>query len=305
MERWPLREPFSIARGSKTEAVVVVVTLEADGHQGRGECVPYARYGETVEGVVEALASGTPTGAAAAALDLAQLDLEAKRTGIPVWRALGLAAPAPVPILYTIPIRDPEETERVAAREAHRPVLKLKCGAEGDLARVLAARRGAPDARLIVDANEGWDLATLERLAPELAALGVELIEQPLPASDDAALEGWDGPIPLCADESFRGDADRIDALVGRYQAVNVKLDKAGGLRPALACVARARALGLKVMVGTMVATSLAVAPAVLAAQGADWADLDGPLYLVKDRSPGLAFDEASRVHPPPPELWG
>ncbi len=305
MERFALREPFTIARGAKTEAVVVVARLEDGGHVGRGECVPYARYGETVEGVVAAIEAGAVTGAAGCALETARLDLDAKRSGVPVWRALGLDPPAPVPILYTIPIRDPDETRRVASREASRPVLKLKCGAADDLARVRAAREGAPDARLIVDANEGWDRATLDRLAEPLAALGVELIEQPLPAAADAALRGWDGPIPLCADESFRGDAALLDDLADRYQAVNVKLDKAGGLRPALACIDRARQLGLSVMVGTMVATSLAVAPAVLAAQRADWADLDGPLYLVTDRAPGLVFDDRSRVHPPEPGLWG
>lgn len=306
VERWSLREPFTIARGDKSEAVVVVAHVEDGGRVGRGECVPYARYGETVEGVVRAIEGGHATGAAASALDLAALDLDARRSGIPVWRRLGLAPPAPVPILYTIPLRDPRETERVAAREAGRPVLKLKLGRPADdLARVEAARRGAPDARLVVDANEGWDRATLERLAPPLAALGVELIEQPLPAAEDGALLGYDGPIPLCADESFRGEGALLERLGDRYQAVNVKLDKAGGLRPALACIERARALGLRVMVGCMVSTSLAIAPAVLAAQRAEWADLDGPLYLSADRAPALVFDARSRVHPADPALWG
>ncbi|MBX3271722.1 MAG: dipeptide epimerase [Sandaracinaceae bacterium] len=306
VERWPLREPFTIARGAKTEAVVVVAHLARDGLAGRGECVPYARYGETVEGVVEALRSGAPAeGAAASALELAHLELDARRAGVPVWAHLGLAAPRPVPILYTLPIRDPDETRRLAARAATWPVLKLKLGAPDDLARVRAAREGAPAARFVVDANEGWDRATLDRLVPALDALGVELIEQPLPAADDAALRGYDGPIPLCADESFRGAPAHLDALADRYHAVNVKLDKAGGLRPALACIARARALELRVMVGTMVATSLAVAPAVLAAQDADWADLDGPLYLATDRARALHVDAEHRMHPPDPALWG
>ena len=306
VERWPLREPFTIARGAKTEAVVVVVELSADGCVGRGEAVPYARYGEDPASVVAAIESGgSLRGAAAAAVDAATIDLERARAGERAWEWLGLDAPAPVPILFTIPIRDPDTTRAMAAREHRRPILKLKLGGDDDLARVRAARQGSPDARLIVDCNEGWDLATLERLAPPLAELGVELIEQPIPAADDAALDGWDGPIPLCADEGFVGDASGLDALVGRYAAVNVKLDKAGGLRPAIACLRRARALGLRVMVGSMVATSLAVAPAVLLAQSADWADLDAPLYLARDREPGLRFDDDSRVHPPPDGLWG
>ncbi len=306
VERWPLHAPFTIARGSKTEAVVVVVTLRGGGVSGRGEAVPYARYGETPASVVRALRSGGELeGAAAAALELARLDLAAKQTGRRAREVLGLPEPAPVPILYTIPLADLKRTRAVAEREAWRPVLKLKLGADDDLARVRAARLGAPSARLLVDVNEGWDLARLNELSPALAELGVELIEQPLPARADPQLRGYTGVVPLCADESFRGGADRLEELAEWYVAVNIKVDKAGGLRTALACAERARALGLEVMVGSMVATSLAVAPAVLLAQGADWADLDAPLYLSRDRDPALHFDERSHVHPAPPELWG
>ncbi|HJL17957.1 MAG TPA: N-acetyl-D-Glu racemase DgcA [Sandaracinaceae bacterium LLY-WYZ-13_1] len=321
VERWPLAAPFTIARGSKSEAVVVVVTLEDDdGVRGRGEAVPYPRYGETPDGVRDAirgladavhdgldrrtLTDWLPAGAARNALDLALLDLEAKRTGRPAWRLAGLETPTPLTSAYTLPIRDPETSRAVAARERHRPLLKLKVEASGTLERVRAVREAAPDSRLIVDANEGWDLAALRRAAPQLARLGVELIEQPLPAGDDASLAGWESPVPICADESFRGEPALLDGLAARYDAVNVKLDKQGGLTTAREAVTRARALGLDVMVGTMVATSLAVAPAVLLAGEARWADLDGALFLARDRTPGLRFDGAV-VHPPTAALWG
>lgn len=317
IERWPLREAFTISRGDKREAVVVVVTCEEGPHRGRGECVPYARYGETPEGVVDAvraaldaghaqdretLRASMAAGAARNALDLALFDLECKRSGRRAYERLGVEARA-VTTVFTLPIRSPEETERRAREESSRPILKLKMGAEGDLARVEAARRGAPDAELIVDANEGWALTQLEALSPQLSALGVVLIEQPLPAADDAALEGWDGPVPLCADESFLGDVDPT-TLAGRYGAINVKLDKQGGLTACLDALARARSAGLEVMVGSMVATSLAVAPALLLAQDARWLDVDGPLFMARDREPGLRF-EGSRVSPAPAALWG
>jgi len=314
IERWPLREAFTISRGAKREAVVVVATLEDDaGHVGRGECVPYARYGETPEAVAaaidawaptdpETLRASMPAGAARNALDLALLDLEAARSSVPVHARLGLAL-GEATTMFTLPIRSPEETERRAREEASRPVLKLKLGADGDLARVEAARRGAPASELVVDANEGWDRAQLEAIAPALAGLGVTLVEQPLPADQDAALAGWDGPVPLCADESFHGDVDPA-ALADRYQAVNVKLDKQGGLTASLDAVRRARAAGLEVMIGSMVATSLAVAPALLLAPLARWLDIDGPLFMARDRDPGLRF-EGSRVSPAPPGLWG
>lgn len=317
IERWPLREAFTISRGDKREAVVVVVTCEEGPHRGRGECVPYARYGETPDAVVEAvlaaldaghakdretLRASMAAGAARNALDLALFDLECKRSGRRAYERLGVEARA-VTTVFTLPIRSPEETERRAREESSRPILKLKMGAEGDLARVEAARRGAPDAELIVDANEGWTLGQLEALAPQLSGLGVVLIEQPLPAADDAALEGWDGPVPLCADESFLGDVDPA-TLAGRYGAINVKLDKQGGLTACLDAVARARSAGLEVMVGSMVATSLAVAPALLLSSDARWLDVDGPLFMARDREPGLRF-EGSRVSPAPAPLWG
>ena len=325
VERFGLREAFTIARGSKTEAVVVVATITDGARVGRGECLPYARYGETPDEVartIEACAASLggrldrrsllgalPPGAARNALDLALLDLEAKRTGAPVHELVGLPAPRPITSVYTLPIRDPDVTRAMAAAEARRPILKLKLGAGDDLARVSAAREGAPTSTLLVDANEGWDRPTLDRMGPALSALGVALIEQPLPARDDAALDGYEGPVPLCADESFHGEPDALDALSGRYAAVNVKLDKQGGLTSAIAAVSRARALGLGVMIGTMVASSLAVAPAVLlaaAVAGEDgcFADVDGPLFLSHDRPHGLRF-EGSIVHPPSRALWG
>lgn len=306
IERWPLDEPFTIARGAKTEAVVVVVRLDDGVHAGRGEAVPYPRYGETPEAVAHAVRSDrSPIGAAKNALELARIELEARRAGLSVVEHLGLPPPEPLSTLYTIPLRDPDETRRIARREASRPLLKLKLGGgRDDLERVRAAREGSPSARFVVDANEGWDFGTLESLAPRLAELGVELIEQPLPAASDHVLRDYEGPIPLCADESFRGGPELLESLADRYGAVNLKLDKIGGLVDALVALERAHALGLKVMVGTMVSTSLAVAPAVLLAQTAEWADLDAPLYLSRDRRPGLRF-EGSLVHPPRAELWG
>lgn len=314
-ERWPLREAFTIARGSKREAVVVVVHAARGDHVGRGEAVPYARYGEEPERVVRAIArmegvasrsalACLPPGAARNALDLALWDLEAKERGAPVWQLARLDPPRPCVTAHTIPLRDLGETRALARREAHRSLLKIKAGGVDDLARVEAVREEAPAARLIVDANEGWTFETLTRLAPRLAALGVEVIEQPLPAGDDAALESWTSPVPLCADESFHGEPSALEALARRYQAVNVKLDKQGGLTTAIAAIERARQLGLDVMIGTMVATSLAVAPAVLLAARARWADLDAAIFVEPDREPRLRY-EGSLVHPPDPALWG
>lgn len=327
VERWPIAEPFTIARGSKTEAAVVVVTLDDGTTLGRGEAVPYARYGESVHDVVEAVRALSPRiepvlnadptlsaawaevatlapGAARNVLDLALWDLRAKRSGRSVAALNGRPEPRPVETAFTLPIRDPDTTRHLAAQESARPLLKVKVGSAGDLERIRAAREGAPHSRLIVDANEGWDLATLAALVPTLSDLRVELIEQPLPAGDDAVLASFDSPVPLCADESFHGSPAALDRLAGRYDAVNVKLDKQGGLTAALEAVRRARELDLSVMVGCMVATSLAIAPAVLLAQDADWADLDGPLLLTSDREAGLRF-EGSFVHPPTAALWG
>jgi L-alanine-DL-glutamate epimerase-like enolase superfamily enzyme len=318
-ETWPIRGSFTISRGSKTAAEVVVVELEADGARGRGECVPYARYGETVEGVVAAveglrpaLAQGLdrlglqqvlPAGAARNALDCAFWDLEAKQAGHRVWQLLGLAAPEPVTSAYTLSLDTAENMARNAADNAWRPLLKLKLAGPEDLNRVEAVREAAPQARLVVDANEGWSAGIYAELAPHLAVLGVEMIEQPLPAGKDAALASMQRPVKVCADESCH-DAASLAGLAGRYDMVNIKLDKTGGLTEALRLKQTAEAEGYGVMAGCMLATSLAMAPALLVAQGAQVVDLDGPLLLERDRPEGLAF-EGSLVHPPESALWG
>ena len=319
-ERWKLARPFAISRGTKTEAAVVVVEIADGAVRGRGESVPYPRYGESVEDVIaeieaaagriaegldrEALLAAMPAGAARNAVDAALWDLEAKQTGRSVWEIAGLAAPpATVTTAFTIGLDTPEAMGEAARREAHRPLLKLKVTGEGDLDRVRAVRAGAPGARIIVDANEGWTADHLADYGPALAGLGVALIEQPLPAGKDEALRGIPHPVPLCADESCHLAAD-LAALVGKYEFVNVKLDKTGGLTEALRLVAAARAKGLRVMVGCMVGTSLAMAPALLPAQGAEIVDLDGPLLLAADRQPGLRID-GSLIYPPQPALWG
>jgi L-alanine-DL-glutamate epimerase-like enolase superfamily enzyme len=318
-ETWPIRGSFTISRGSKTAAEVVVVELEADGAHGRGECVPYARYGETVEGVVAAveslrpaLAQGLdrlglqqvlPAGAARNALDCAFWDLEAKQAGHRVWQLLGLAAPEPVTSAYTLSLDTAENMARNAADNAWRPLLKLKLAGPEDLNRVEAVREAAPQARLVVDANEGWTAGLYAELAPHLAVLGVEMIEQPLPAGKDAALASMRHPVKVCADESCH-DTASLAGLAGRYDMVNIKLDKTGGLTEALRLKQTAEAEGYGVMAGCMLATSLAMAPALLVAQGAQVVDLDGPLLLERDRPEGLAF-EGSLVHPPESALWG
>ena len=318
-ERWPIAGRFVISRGAKTEARVVVAELTHEGARGRGEAVPYARYGETVEGVLEQLASleeafgagldraalqdRLPAGAARNALDCALWDLEAKRSGVPAWRAAGLTRLDPLKTAYTLSLGTAAEMADAAREAARRPMLKLKIGAADHLDRVAAVREAAPRARLIVDANEALSLDDLRRLAPELARLEVSLIEQPLPAGEDEALEGFDSPVLLCADESLHTRAE-LEACARRYGAVNIKLDKAGGLTEALALRREAEALGLQVMAGCMVATSLAMAPAMLLAQGAAFVDLDGPLLLARDREPGLAI-LGSMIEPPQSALWG
>jgi L-alanine-DL-glutamate epimerase-like enolase superfamily enzyme len=314
-EVFPLASAFTISRGSRIEARVLSVTAEGGGRSGRGECVPYARYGETPASVaaqIEGLAPGfdraalqglLPPGAARNALDCALWDLEAKRVGRRVWQLAGLAEPGPEVTAYTLSLDAPEAMRAAAARNAHRPLLKIKLGGEDDLARLEAVRDGAPGARIIVDANEGWTPEVYAALAPELLRLGVGLVEQPLPAGADAALAEMARPLPVCADESCH-DRASLAGLAGRYDLVNIKLDKAGGLTEALALRDAARAAGLGVMVGCMVGTSLAMAPAVLVAQGAAVTDLDGPLLLARDREPGLRYDERG-VHPAAPELWG
>jgi L-alanine-DL-glutamate epimerase-like enolase superfamily enzyme len=325
-ESWPISGGFAIARGSKRTAETVTATLSTtlpDGRAatGRGECVPYARYGETVDGVLADIAAMTtaiaaglgrmqlqaamPAGAARAALDCAFWDLEAKANNIPAWRLAGLGAPpAPLVTAFTLSLASPDQMGAAAFAASAMPLLKLKLGGDGDdVARAAAVRRNAPRARLIVDANEGWTMAQLTETAPALAALGVALIEQPLPAGQDAALAGYSCPVPLGADESCHG-IDSLRDLRGRYQVVNIKLDKTGGLTHALAMKHAAEAAGFGIMVGCMVATSLAMAPAFLVAQGAAFVDLDGPLLLERDRQPGIAYDGAS-MHPPAAAIWG
>jgi L-Ala-D/L-Glu epimerase len=318
-ESWPLAAVFTIARGSKTAAEVVTVTLEQDGAVGRGECVPYPRYGESVEGVMaeleaaraaiagqcdrQAVAGLVKASAARNALDCALWDLEAKRRGRAVWQLAGLPQPQPLVTAFTLSLSDPAAMGEAAAAAAGRPLLKLKLGGRDDRERLAAVRRNAPKARLIVDANEGWNETELEPMFAACAEFGVELIEQPLPAGGDAALGQVKRPVPVCADESIHVASD-VAELVGRYDAINIKLDKTGGLTGALALADAAAACNMKLMVGCMVATSLAMAPAFLLAQRADHVDLDGPLLLQRDRVPGIRF-EGSIMNPPPPELWG
>ncbi|WP_234050390.1 MULTISPECIES: N-acetyl-D-Glu racemase DgcA [unclassified Xanthobacter] len=318
VERFPIHGTFTIARGSKTEAVVVVAEIDTDGARGRGECVPYARYSETVDGVralVESLApeiaagldraglqARLPAGAARNALDCAFWDLEAKLKGIPAATLAGVPAPRPLETAFTLSLAAPAEMAQAAAH-ANRPLLKLKLGAPGDPERLAAVRAAAPRARLIVDANEGWDENALPGLLQACADVGVELVEQPLPAAADEALARLPHTVPICADESVH-DRAGLAALRGRYDAVNIKLDKTGGLTEALALADEAERLGFKLMVGCMLASSLAMAPALLVAQRAQVVDLDGPLLLARDRVPGLHYDGAT-VYPPTPELWG
>ncbi|MBL8806974.1 MAG: L-Ala-D/L-Glu epimerase [Rhodospirillales bacterium] len=318
-EVWPIRGTFRISRGARTEAVVVVARISQDGAAGMGECVPYARYGESVESVMAQiekaralverggtraeLAAALPGGAARNALDCALWDLEAKRAGKPVWQLAGLPAPKPVTTAFTLSVDTPANMAQAADAARARPLLKIKLTGEGDLERVAAVRNAAPNSRLIVDANEAWDIGAFARFAPALAKLGVTLIEQPLHADRDAALVGLAHPLPLCADEACH-DRASLPHLAGKYEAVNIKLDKTGGLTEALALRAAATVAGMRIMVGCMVGTSLSMAPAHLLAQGADWADIDGPLLLARDRSPGLVYD-GSTVSPPAAALWG
>jgi L-alanine-DL-glutamate epimerase-like enolase superfamily enzyme len=316
VETWPIVGTFVISRGAKREAHVVIASVSDGTRTGRGECVPYARYGESVESVRAAILAARgigdraelvrwmPAGAARNALDCAMWDLEAKRAGRSVAALAGLSAPRPVVTAYTISLASADAMAAKAAEAARgMPLLKLKLGGDGDAARLRAVRAACPGARLIADANEAWTPAMLAELMAVAAETGVEVIEQPLPADADQALGKIERAVPVCADESVHA-RDSLDKLQGRYDAVNIKLDKAGGLTEALALAAQARARGFRIMVGCMVATSLATAPAVLLAQGADWVDLDGPLLLARDRVPGLRYDGAL-VHPPEPQLWG
>ncbi|WP_108680986.1 N-acetyl-D-Glu racemase DgcA [Methyloceanibacter sp. wino2] len=319
VQHWPIRGNFTIARGSKTEAVVVVAEMGDGSATGRGECVPYARYGESVDGVVAAmenlrpelgrgldrsrLEGLLPPGAARNAVDCALWDLEAKQTGRTVAERIGLAPLKAVPTAFTISLGAPAVMAARAHEASAHPLLKLKLGGDGDAERMRAVRDAVPDARLIVDANEAWGADQLQPLLAVADETGVELVEQPLPADHDALLAEIAHDVPICADESAH-DSACLEQLVGRYDAVNIKLEKTGGLTEALRMSEHARTHGLKIMVGCMVATSLAMAPALLVAQTADWVDLDGPLLLARDRGAALAYENGD-VYPPSPALWG
>lgn len=310
-----LAQVFTISRGSRTEAKVLTVRVSDGGVTGWGECVPYARYGETLESVtaqIEQLSGALtrqelydllPAGAARNALDCALWDLEAKKTGTPAWQLAGLASLKPQITAYTLSLDTPENMRAQAAKHAFRPLLKIKLGTPDDMPRLEAVRAGAPDSTIIVDANEGWSADVYADLAPHLLRLGVALVEQPLPAGEDDALRDMARPVPVCADESCH-DRASLPGLAGKYDIVNIKLDKTGGLTEALALRDAAVAQGYGVMVGCMVGSSLAMAPAVLVAQGATIVDLDGPLLLAEDRDNALIFDSAG-VHPPTRSLWG
>ncbi len=310
-----LKQAFVISRGSRTEARVLTVCVERDGVLGYGECVPYARYDETMESVADQirglklplkrqeLQDMLPGGAARNAVDCALWDLEAKQAGKRVWDLAGLPEPDPEITAFTLSLGTPESMRTEAAKNAHRPLLKVKLGGEGDLERLRAVRSGAPDAAMIVDANEGWTPESYAVLAPELLALGVKMVEQPLPAGADDALRDMDRPLPVCADESCH-DRASLPALTGKYDMVNIKLDKTGGLTEALLLKQEAIAQGYDIMIGCMVGSSLAMAPAVLLAQGAAFTDLDGPLLLSEDRDSVLKYDDLG-VHPPDATLWG
>jgi L-Ala-D/L-Glu epimerase len=319
IEHWPIAGSFTISRGAKTEAVTVVAEVGRSGHIGRGECVPYPRYGETPQATLAALEAmqkplarglernavqaAMPPGAARNALDCALLDLEAKIAGQRVWNLLGRPAPQARITAYTISLGSPETMAAATARAAHRPLLKIKLGGDGDGMRIAAVRKAAPDSELIVDANEAWTSGNLEQNLRRCAEAGVTLVEQPLPAGQDEALSRIRRPVAVCADESVH-DRASLEGLRERYDAVNIKLDKTGGLTEALAMAAAAQALEFDIMIGCMVASSLAMAPAMLLANEARFVDLDGPLLLARDRDNGLRYD-GSLVYPPDAALWG
>jgi L-alanine-DL-glutamate epimerase-like enolase superfamily enzyme len=319
IERFPIAGSFTISRGAKTEAVTVVAEIGRGDLAGRGECVPYPRYGETPEATLaallamrDAIAGGLerqalqvamPPGAARNALDCALIDLEAKEAGKRAWDLLRRPEPAPCRTAYTISLGSPESMAAATASAAHRPLLKIKLGGEGDALRIAAVRKAAPQAELIVDANEAWTAQDLERNLAACATEGVTLVEQPLPAGHDEALARIKRPITVCADESVH-DRNSLAPLRERYDAVNIKLDKTGGLTEALAMADAAQALGFEIMVGCMVASSLSMAPAMLLTPQARYVDLDGPLLLARDREHGLRYD-GSLVYPPESSLWG
>ncbi len=319
VEHFPIAGSFVIARGAKTEAVVVVATITDEPAIGRGECVPYARYGESVESVVAqieslraviqtgldrlALQELLPAGAARNAIDCALWDLDAKIAGISAYCLAGLDRLSPVTTAFTISVGTPEAMAQAAQAASNRPLLKIKLAGDDDPARIAAVRAAAPQSELIVDANEAWTEANLTRNLEACAHAEVRLVEQPLPASHDKALAAVPHIVPICADESAH-DRHGLDELRARYDAINVKLDKTGGLTEALALVRAAEALGFSLMIGCMVSSSLAMAPALLLAPRAKFVDLDGPLLLAADRPHGLKYD-GSILYPPTAELWG
>jgi L-alanine-DL-glutamate epimerase-like enolase superfamily enzyme len=318
-ESFPIAGAFTIARGTKTSAEVIVCSVREGVATGRGECVPYLRYGETMDSVaaqIEAarplvvaglsrreLQQAMPPGAARNAVDCALWDLEAKQTGTPVAARLGLLAPRPLTTAFTISLGEPDAMAAQARANAQRSLLKVKVGTGDDETRIRAVRAAAPDAAIILDANEGWSEGTLQHHLRVAAESGVALVEQPLPAGNDELLADIERPILVCADESVHHTGD-LASLRDRYDAINIKLDKTGGLTEALAMKREAQRLGFHILLGCMVGTSLAMAPAVLLAQDVKFVDLDGPLLLERDREPGLRYD-ASLVWPPEPALWG
>ena len=319
IDRWPVAGDFTISRGAKAFVDTVTASIVEDGHIGRGEATPIYYHGETASSVAETIKGFAtdiecgvdsptilaclPRGAARNAVDSAFLDLAAKRIGVPAWRAAGLDKPREVVTAFTVSLGDPATMEAAARAAVHYPLLKLKLAGEGDVERVAAVRRGAPDARLIVDANESWTDRDVAAEAATLVPFGVELIEQPVRAGEDHLLDGIVSPIPLCADESCQDRTD-LERCIGRYAAINIKLDKAGGLGEAIALSAEARAAGMDVMVGCMLSTSLGIAPAVLLASQAGWVDLDGPLLLKEDRPGGFSFHNGI-IKPANPGFWG
>ncbi len=319
MNSFPIAGTFTISRGAKTTAEVIACTIAEGGIRGWGECVPYRRYGESIESVTaeieaarrqiesgltrEALPGAMKPGAARNAVDCALWDLEAKLSGVSVSDRIGLAQPKPLTTAYTISLADPETMAAKARDHAGRALLKVKVGTPDDESRIRAVRAAAPHAAIILDANEGWPEETLARHLQIAAEAGIALVEQPLPAGRDALLATIERPVIVCADESVHHTGD-LAGLRDRYDAINIKLDKTGGLTEALAMKREAQRLDFRIMIGCMVGTSLAMAPAVLLAQDADFVDLDGPLLLAQDREPGLRY-EASLVFPPSPTLWG
>lgn len=314
-ETFALANVFTISRGAKTHAHVVRVEVSDGEYKGQGECVPYARYGESVESVKALIANLPsdlnrlslqdimPAGAARNAIDCALWDLEAKQSGTPVWKLAGLAEPKELTTAYTLSLESADEMRDNAKKNAFRPLLKLKLGTPDDLPRLQAVREGAPDSQIMVDANEGWSLEDLSALQPHLEKLGIALVEQPLPEADDSGLVGNTFTMPICADESSH-TSEGLEALRTKYDIVNIKLDKTGGLTEALKMKTKAEELGFGIFVGCMVGTSLGMAPATLVAQGASFVDLDGPLLLAEDRQHGIRY-EGSTMHPPLSGLWG